>query len=152
MATVFEHGPYVQAALFCEKVLQEKDSVNSLIRVIDRLTHTIVGPAVPEQMEPFTYAMTLVLMLKSGKAQGSFQVRVDIEPPSGVAKRGLSLPVFLEGGERGANVVLQMNVQFAEPGLYWFDVYFWDNEDKLLTRMPFRVIYARTTTPGTPPA
>lgn len=152
MATVFEHGPYLSAALVCERVLQEKDGVNSLIRVIDRLTHTVAGPTVPEQMEPFPYAMTLVLMLKSGMAHGSFQVRLDIEPPSGVAKPGPSLPVFLEGGERGVNVVLQMNVQFAEPGLYWFDVYFVDKEDKLLTRIPFRVIYARTTTPGTPPA
>ncbi len=147
MVTVFEHGPYLQAALFCEKVLQEQDGVHSIIRVIDRVTHTVVGPAPPEQMEPFSYPMTLVLMLKAGKAQGSFQVRVDIDPPSGVPKRGPALPVFLEGGERGVTLVVQMNIQFAEPGLYWFDVYF---EDKLLTRMPFRVIYARTTTPGPP--
>lgn len=154
MVTVFERGPYIQAALFCERVLQEKDGVSSLIRVIDRLTHTVGGPreTVPEKLEPFSYQMTLVVMLKSGRARGSYQVRIDIEPPSGEVRPGPSFPIHLEGDDRGVNLILNMNVQFTEPGLYWFNVYFIDKEDKLLTRIPFHLIYARQTTPGPPRA
>jgi len=149
MVTVFEHGPYIQAALFCERALTEKDGVISLIRVIDRVTHTVGGPSVPEQMAPFVYPMTLVIMLKAGRATGSYQVRVDMEPPSTAVNRGPGVPIFLEsGGDRGANIILQTQVQFSEPGLYWFDVYF---DEKLMTRIPFRVIYARQTTPGPQP-
>jgi len=31
-------GPYVQVAAFCEQVLQERDGVHSLIRIIDTVT------------------------------------------------------------------------------------------------------------------
>lgn len=149
MATVFEHGPYIVAALICERTLEEKDGAISIVRMIDRLTHAAVGPGVPEKMEPFDYALTLLVALRSGRAQGTFQVRIDLEQPSGVRSRGPSLPVFLEGQERGQNLVMNMNVRFGEPGLYWFDVYF---DERLLTRIPLRLIYARTTTPGPEPA
>ncbi|MGH9740926.1 MAG: hypothetical protein ACRD51_01105, partial [Candidatus Acidiferrum sp.] len=49
MATA-EGGPYLQMACFCEKVLNEKDGVLSIIRVIDRLTVNASGPDSPEQM------------------------------------------------------------------------------------------------------
>lgn len=142
MATVFERGPYLQAAFFCEKVLSETDGVLSLIRVVDRVTQSVASPTAPDVMEPFYYPLTGVIMLKSGPARGTFQVRVDVEPPSGLRKTGPSFTVLLEGEDRGANLILNMNVQFAEQGLYWFDVYF---DDTLITRMPFRVVYARTT-------
>jgi hypothetical protein len=32
-------GPYLNAALLCEKVLQERDGVLSIIRIIDRAQH-----------------------------------------------------------------------------------------------------------------
>ncbi len=34
-------GPYLIAALLCEKVLQEKDGIISVIRMIDRITLTV---------------------------------------------------------------------------------------------------------------
>lgn len=40
-------GPYLQAALLCERVMEEKDGVLSVIRIIDRLIHTALGPAGP---------------------------------------------------------------------------------------------------------
>jgi hypothetical protein len=147
MVTVFEQGPYLQAAMICERVLQEKDGVISIIRVIDRVTRTVVGPDAPEEMEPFNYELTLLVTLKSGPSQGTYQVRIDIENPSGIRQQGPSLPIFLEGQDRGQNLILNMNARFTEPGLYWFDVYF---DERLMTRVPFRVVYARTMLPGPP--
>lgn len=148
MVTVFERGPYLQAALICERVLQEANGVLSLIRVVDRVTRSVAGPAAPEVMEPFTYPLTIVIMLKSGPARGSYQVRIDIEPPSGMRRPGPSMPALLEGEDRGVNVVVNMNLQFTEQGLHWFDVYF---DNTLISRMPFRIVYARTIGPGPPP-
>ena len=41
----FDQGPYLSAALLCEKVLEEKDGVKSAIRIIDRVTRTVTGPS-----------------------------------------------------------------------------------------------------------
>jgi hypothetical protein len=51
---VFERGPYVIAAAFCERALQERDGVLSLIRIIDKWTTAVTGPApiVPDRMPP----------------------------------------------------------------------------------------------------
>lgn len=38
-------GPYVNAALICEKVLQETDGVLSVVRIIDRFTIVTVAAA-----------------------------------------------------------------------------------------------------------
>jgi hypothetical protein len=43
-------GPWLQAAVFCEKVLIERDGVVSLVRVIDRIIITASGAAAPEKM------------------------------------------------------------------------------------------------------
>ncbi len=53
MPMVFEQGPYLTVAALCDKALQEKDGVISLIRVVDKLTSSAVGPDAPEQMPPF---------------------------------------------------------------------------------------------------
>jgi hypothetical protein len=45
-------GPYLAAAVFCEKVLQEKDSVYTLVRIVDRLIMHATGVNPPEKM-PF---------------------------------------------------------------------------------------------------
>lgn len=65
-------GPYVQVAAFCEQVLQERDGVYSLIRIIDTVTQHSMGPDAPEQMPPITSNLKLVLMLKPGRAPGMY--------------------------------------------------------------------------------
>ena len=42
-------GPYLVAALFCEKVLSEKDGVISTMRIVDRITITVSGEAPPRK-------------------------------------------------------------------------------------------------------
>lgn len=133
-------GPFLQAALFCEKVLQEKDNVVSAIRIVDRLISSAVGVDAPERMPPIQWNITMFIALKSGFAKGSFNVRVTGTTPSGRPMPSASLPVLLEGDDRGANIIGNMTINFQEEGLYWFDVYF---EGRQLTRMPLRVVYQR---------
>lgn len=146
--TVFERGPYVQAALICEKALQEKDGVLTLVRIVDRVTHSATGPNAPEKMPTITYPMVIVVMLKSGAAKGTFPIRVDLEPPTMQRQRGPIFTVYLEGEDRGQNLILNLNVPLQEPGLYWFDVVF---DERRLSRIPLRVLYTRTT-PSQPPS
>jgi len=145
----FDKGPYLSAALLCEKLLIEKDGVTSAIRIIDRVTRTAVGVSPSEQMEPFDYHLTLVVTLKAGWAHGSHPLRISLVTPGGESREILKQTVFFEGGEdRGVNVVWQIAVKFAVEGIYWFEIVFGEKStEKLLTRIPLRVIYLRTFTP-----
>lgn len=136
----FEGGPYVQAACFCDTVIEDKGGVLSLIRVIDTLTHLERGPNPPEDMPPVPHVGKLVLMLKSGTARGRWNLRVVPELPTGETKEALTLSVHFEGEERGTNVVADMHFVFEHEGLYWFRVYLDDEE---LTAIPLRVKYSR---------
>lgn len=142
-------GPYVATAVACEKVLTEQDGVLSVIRVIDRIFHQVAGPDVPDQMQPFTFNFILLVTLKSGEARGSHRVSVRPEAPSGEQQEPNSVPILLEGEERGVNLIFNMAIQFTMEGLYWFDVLF---NEQLLTRVPLRVVYqpTRTTAPQPP--
>jgi Family of unknown function (DUF6941) len=92
-------------------------------------------------MPPFPVNLTAVLALKSGSARGRHSIRLTAEAPSGEQlPQEVTLPVLLEGEERGVNVVLNLGFQAEHEGLYWFNVYF-GTQDVLLTRIPLRVIY-----------
>ena len=143
----FVGGPYVQAACFCDMVIRDNTNALSLIRVIDTLTHVESGPSPPEKMPPLTHALTLVLMLKSGKARGPVNLRIIPELPSAETAPEFGQTVDFEGGERGQNIVLKLVFTFQKPGLYWFRVFLGDEE---LTAVPFRVKYSRTTVSSTP--
>jgi hypothetical protein len=137
--------PYLAAAFFCERVLQEQDGVLSAIRVVDRFIQRAQGPSAPEDMPVFSVALTAFLSFKSGAARGRSTIHLRQESPSGVRGPELSLPVLFEGEDRGANLVLDINFQADQEGLYWFDVLL---DDLLVTRMPLRVLYQRITTGG----
>ena len=93
----FEQGPHLQMAVFCEKVLQEKDGVLSLIRIIDRINRTAAGPEAPEAMPPFDYQLTSVITLKSGNARGGVQVEIEPEGPSGLKQPRSAMTAQMEG-------------------------------------------------------
>ena len=146
-----EDGPYLAAALLCEKVLQEKDGVLSAIRIVDRIIQKTQGVGAPELMPAVTVDLKLLLIFKSGPGQGSRNVTVALAYPSGRLQPSASLPIYLEGGEgdRGANLIVEVKFQTQEEGLYWFDILL---ENELITRVPLRILYQRVSvgTSGTP--
>lgn len=132
-------GPYLSAAVLCEKVLREQDGVLSVIRIVDRITHTIADPNPPDEMPPVPLAFTALVAFKSGEARGSYTLRLRPEDPSGTQLSAMDQQVLFEGeGDRGANIVVDFNFVAEMQGLYWIDVLF---QDDLVTRMPLRVIY-----------
>ena len=135
-------GPYLATAVLCEKVLQEKDGVAILIRIVDRVSVTGAGTEAPEDMPPVTLSFTLALGFKAGIARGKYAVSVRGETPSGEVLPEVTMSVLFEGEERGVNVFMNLNFQAKEEGLFWFDVLL---EGALVTRVPLRVLYQRLT-------
>lgn len=137
-------GPYLKAALICQTVIEGKDGVLSIIRVVDRLTVMAAGHGAPQDMPANDQPLVIVLMFVSGRARGSLDLQLLVEPPDGQPKPVWAGNQLFEGEDRGANVVVQLNYKFEKEGLYWFNVQL---DDELVTRIPYRVIYQRNV-PG----
>jgi uncharacterized protein DUF6941 len=129
--------PYLQMAVFCEKILREADGVLSVIRVIDRLVHF----GSDKEMQPFTHQFFVCLTFKSGFMNSKMTIWIKPKSPEGRQLAEMSFPVLFEGYDRGAGVLVQLSFTFESEGLYWFDVFV---EDELVTRMPMRVLYQQT--------
>jgi hypothetical protein len=139
-------GPYLLIATFCDKVLQEKDGVLSLIRVVDRWN--VVGPS--EVMAPTVIQSNLVLVFKSGIFRGSTQLSVTPISPQNDRLKILQAQLFFEGDDdRGVNVVLPLAFPVSEPGLYWFEV---SIAGRTMTNIPLHVVYLQGSPmpPGAP--
>ena len=135
----FERGPYLSAALLCEKVLVEQDGVKSAIRIVDRVVRTAVGSNPPLEMEPFDYALKLLLKFKSGWARGVHNVKIQPAKPSGELIPELVKSVLFEGEEdRGVDIILDTIFKLDQTGIYWIYIYL---NDVLVTQIPLRVIY-----------
>jgi len=67
-------GPFLQIAVFCEKVLDEKDGVVSAIRIIERLKFSASGEGAPEKMPPMNIPIVLLVRFKSGDVSGEHEV------------------------------------------------------------------------------
>ena len=135
----FGQGPFLSAAILCEKVLIEQDGVASAIRIVDRVTQQVSSPQPPDPMEPFEHELTLYLTFKSGAARGPINLEIRLQKPSGESPAPMFQTLNFEGDdERGVNVINKFQIRIEMPGLYWFDVYL---EGHRITRIPLRVIY-----------
>jgi hypothetical protein len=135
-------GPHLMAAFLCDRVLQEKDGVLSFIRVVDRF----VRPRPTAQIPPQPVQVTLVIAFKGGGiGPGNFKIKLRLfKPNTSSPLVQMENEAFFEGGQEvGVNVVAPFLILADEEGLYWIDVLF---EDRLVTRIPFRVIFAAVPT------
>jgi hypothetical protein len=135
-------GPYVATAVFCERVLQDKDGVASLIRIIDRVTFSF-----PEGQAAPPLSMWAAITIKAGFMRGKYALMIRGIAPSGRELPAMSVPVLFEGEDRGVGIYAQMNLAQLEEGLYWFDVIV---EETLLTRIPLRILFQQISLQATP--
>lgn len=139
-------GPYLQMAVFCERVLEEKDGVLSAIRIVDRITHRAVGQKPTDDMPPFPVNLKALIAFKNGRALGRHTLKLRPIPPSGLPTQELpefSVSILFEGGEhRGTNIILDVGLQVTQEGVYWFEVKI---DDHVFTRMPLQVVYESMT-------
>ncbi|MDH7478469.1 MAG: hypothetical protein QHH02_00480 [Syntrophomonadaceae bacterium] len=140
---VNKKGPYLAAALICEKVLEEKDEVKSAIRIFDRLM--IEVPEDPAcSFDAFQYELYLLFIFKMEEtAEKIYHLKVSLIDPHGEMKSTFDLEVPFEGGDkRGIDVVISTSFRFDQGGTYWFSVYL---NDEWLTKIPLRIeLYQRS--------
>jgi hypothetical protein len=127
-------GPFLAAAVFCEKVLREGDGVLSAIRIVDR--YTVSGQA--DEMPQAVISTTLLLILKAGVMRGKAKVRILPRTPSGEPLAEMAFDQLFEGDDRGIAIAAALNFPVTQEGLYWFDVAV---EQQILTSMPLRILY-----------
>jgi hypothetical protein len=138
--------PYVIAALFCERVIEGKDGVLSVIRITDKATiefgttdeaalKILLEAQEAKKIAP-ALQITGLIGIKSGPLSGKFTLHVEGVKPSGKRARITSMPVELHGGDSGQNIILNLVIAVDEEGVYWFDI-LW--EDRLLTKIPLTI-------------
>ena len=145
-----ERGPHVNVAAFCETTILGQDGALSLIRIIDTVTQTATGPDPPSAMPAFVVNAKLAITLRADEARGRYALMFRPEAPDGRHLPEQEQAIQFEGGHAGVNLIV--GVQFAADleGVYWFDVIFMaaEGEERLLTRVPLRVVYQPQRTPG----
>ena len=133
-----ENGPYLQAAFFCERLLEESDGVFSAIRMVD--TVTLQGSESDPGADSATIDLTLFIAFKAGKARGSHELTVVKEDPSrqpaDAEERHTQPLVFYGTEDQGVTVIMPVAMTAGEAGLYWFTIFL---GDRLMTRVPLRV-------------
>lgn len=125
--------PYLQAAVLCERVLEEKDGSLSPIRIVDAVVNR--GP------REFVYPVTALVIVRPNGVEGEIPVRIELEAPSGAITPLLAA----KAQGRRQNLIMNMQVKFRESGLHYFNVYV---KDKLATRIPFTIISTGGTSDG----
>lgn len=140
-------GPHVQAATFCESVLQETSGLMSAVRMLDRVTVQVVGLPDGQEIPSARVKSTIFVALKAGSALGRHQLAIRQELPSGQTGVEHRFDVYFGGEERGMNLVLTTELESIE-GLHWFDVVLRsgaenDEVGQLLTRIPLRIMLVR---------
>jgi len=141
------NGPYLAAAILCDKILEEKDGTLSAIRIINRFLHTRMGPEaeVPEKMPSVGVNFFMLVSFKNGGFRGEKILEIKSEGPGGIPEPE-NLPRFSQAiefkgqDESTSNFILRVHTQIDEEGLYWFNVFL---DGELITRIPLRIQYQR---------
>jgi hypothetical protein len=137
--------PLVAIATVCERVLQEKDDVMSIIRVVDVFT-------LPQDMpNDYVLPLTIAVFLRAGAAEGTFELQLQVRKPNGEIKTiDEKWPVVLNGGSTGANLIVQFGLKTEGFGLYWVDVLC---DSDVLTSVPVKLQHPEESSKmGSPPS
>jgi hypothetical protein len=134
--------PRLRIGVLCERVLEEKDGVLSLIRVIDRLVITVSGTDVPKEIPPGQAQVTVLMSWVNGL--GNYEARIRVEMPDDTSIESPTFPFYLDSLDRVQNQIIQMMIPIKRTGVYWFS--FLLGED-VKSRIPLRVLYQRQQLP-----
>jgi hypothetical protein len=145
-----DDGPWVAMAVFCEQVIEDKQGILTLVKVIDRLTVEAQASGVepPAQLPPGTIQLTFVISVKAGNSKGRSEIQTDLEGPDGLTRPIASHSVNFVAPHYGTNLINRIALGFQHEGVYWFTV---KADGKVLTRAPLEILYMRSATPSAGP-
>ena len=99
-------GPHVQIAAFCEKPIVGQGGQLSVIGLVEQVTNNQPNPNAPDEMPPFSLGpLTLVIALWADQTKGRYAIKIRPVEPSGHELDALKMPVQLEGGPQGINLI-----------------------------------------------
>jgi hypothetical protein len=127
-------GPFLISALFCERVLEEKDGVQSLMRIVDG--YNVDPDMLPRNNGEAFFHTNVVAILKSGDYTGTAKVEMRMRFASGDVGPALTTDVDFKGGRQGVSLVVGLAIPATEQGQHWLDV---EVNGQLLTRTPLQL-------------
>lgn len=139
----FESGPYLNAALLCERTIEEPDGVLTLVRLVDKVTAgPTPGAQAEQEFQPFPVRLSLVVVLRRGDATGTYEVKVRPREPDGTELQASGVQVAFPGDDPGeaVNVLINMGLGVQFEGLYWFDILI---NDRVVSRLSLRIEFQR---------
>lgn len=142
MGQAMADKPFLAAAFFCEKVLEQKDDVLTVIRIVDTFFVTI-PPNMPQEIKPAIQLTGLLSFKKAspGAEAEKHEARIKLRLPSGTVR---SLPsrefVFKPEELSGFNMILNIGLGVEEYGLFWLEISV--DDDEIMTSVPFRLLQA----------
>ena len=134
-----EIRPYVQAALFCQRMLDHPDKSISLIEIDSEVQAESAG-------DTRWISIQMYLEVRSGDMTGEHELTViPIDPDGEVINEGdMSFPVAWQGGWSGSKIHVDFAFEPNKEGIYLFNIYL-DDEEEPLTRMPLKVRFGPQT-------
>ena len=133
-------GPYLLAAVLCQKVERKEGDVLSLIDVTPGLVVEGEGDNPPDRMPEGKISVTLLCMLCAGKARGRGTLSVRPVEPSGLRLGEIVLDVQFRGEEAIITQQFDITMTCSYEGVYWFEVLL---DGAFLTKVPLRMNYRR---------
>lgn len=129
--------PYLKLGAICERVLQEKDGVLSIIRMVDQFTLTVAGKEPPDQLPEGEALLTIVMSWVGGL--GRHEAVFNIVSPSGEAQPSpRSWSFTLDAINRGHNIIVTLPVKIRREGIYWIEFIL---NGQVKSRIPFQIQY-----------
>jgi hypothetical protein len=145
-------GPYLTAAVFCDRILQGDDGAMTAVRMVDHITIGISADAPPDVPSPEKQLLTDIeglISFKKGYSGTKHRLKLAMTSPSGkrmdMVKRDVH---FRDETHGGYNLRLKMKVAVGEAGLHWMDVIL---DGKAMTRVPLLISVQRVEPDAAPP-
>src|SRR3954470_12536702 len=123
MSSDLSLGPYVQAALLCDHVVQESDGRVTIVGLLDRVVLSAAEQTSATKVAPATVSCHAVVILKTGFRPGNYKLRLVLTSPAKKRMREFSVEIKLPTEEdQGVNVVMPIQFPASEEGVYWFEL------------------------------
>ncbi len=130
-------GPFLSAAFFCEKLLDEKDGTLSAIRIVDQLTLVPSEIPLPED-KPSTFPINILVKFSSHGVGGTRELALMIKNPAGKEIELIKHPIIFQPEFSGFNFKLALNIGLKDAGVYWLSVLL---DTQLFTQIPLTVVF-----------
>jgi hypothetical protein len=131
--------PIVRALLLCERVLEEKDQVLTLVRLVDTVTVSFPLGTPP----PIPVSIVAFASVKGGTAKGEVTFQLKVTSPSGKSPAGkpVEFTGLFQNEETTFNAIVHLTLVTNEEGLYRAELFVKGDQEPQIS-VPFRITYA----------